>query len=67
MDRKRRNKELYKCIMTNTSATWQQAAHNAYKLSPRARHANYLNGKKWRIFWKNDEENGALADFFLQE
>ena len=27
------NKRLYKCIMANTSAVWQQAAHTTHQLS----------------------------------
>ena len=35
MDRhnvKKKKKKLYKCIMANTSAVWQQAAHTTYQL-----------------------------------
>ena len=62
-------KMLYKCIMANTSAIWQQAAHTTYQLSSpscstRATPKSLtLNEKYLRVFWrKKNQENGPLAE-----
>ena len=61
MDRSNGEK-VYKCIMTNTSAIWQQAAHITYQLSSlTAQQERYK--KCLRVFWKKrQEKNGPLAE-----
>ena len=47
----------YKCIMANTSAIWQQAAHTTYQLSSPScstraiQKSLTLNEKYLRVFW----------------
>ena len=59
---------LYNCIMANTSAIWQQAAHTTYELlspscSTRAIQKILTLIKKYlRVFWKKSQENGPLAE-----
>ena len=63
MDRNKKQTKkqmLYQCIIANTSAIWQQAAHTTYQLSSpscstRAIQKKIyipLNKKKLRIFWR---------------
>ena len=58
----------YKCIMANTSAIWQQAAHTTYQLSSPScstraiQKSLTLNEKYLRVFWKKSWENGQLAE-----
>ena len=69
MDRKneRLQKTLYKCIMANTSAIWQQAAYinilstNYHLTAAHQKPYNlqkglFLNEQCWRIFWKKSGE-----------
>ena len=49
---------IYKCVMANTSAIWQQAAHTTYQLSSPScstraiQKSPTLNEKYLRVFWK---------------
>ena len=60
--------DIYKCIMANTSATWQQAAHTTYQLSSPScstqaiQKSQTRNKKILRVFWKKSQENGPLAE-----
>ena len=70
MDRPNINfkKMLYKRIMANTSAIWQQAAHTTYQLSSPScstraiQKSLTLNEKYLTVFWKQSQENGPLAE-----
>ena len=60
---------LYNCIVANTSAMWQQAAHTTYQLSSPScltraiQKSLTLNEKYLRVFWrKKSQENGPLAE-----
>ena len=59
---------LYKCIMANNSAIWQQAAHTTYQLSypscsTRAiRKSPTLNKTYIKVFGGKSQENGPLAE-----
>ena len=59
---------LYKCIMANTSAIWQQAVHTTYQLSSPScstraiQKSLTLNEKYLKVFWKKSQENGPLAE-----
>ena len=63
-------KMLYKCIMANTSATWQQAAHTTYQrsspsCSTRATIKNKTKKvltKKFESFLEKNPENGPHAN-----
>ena len=48
-------KILYKCIMANTSAIWQLAAHTTYQLSSPS-YSTKSHTKKPNLFWKAKEE-----------
>ena len=64
---------LYKCIMANTSAIWQQAAHTTYELSSPScstrtiQKSLPLNGKYLRIFWNKSQENGPFQKNYKTE
>ena len=77
MDRNYKNiKTLYKCIMANASAIWQQAALTTYQLSSPSCSTSYtknllnklykkrltLNGKMFESFLEKSQENGPLAE-----
>ena len=58
---------LYKCIMANTSAIWQQAAHTTYQLSfpscsTRAIQKSLTLTKIFESFLEKGQENGPLAE-----
>ena len=54
--------------MANTSAIWQQASHTTYQLSSPScstraiQKSLTLNEKYLRVFWKQSQENGPLAE-----
>ena len=66
--KKKKKKKLFKCIVANTSAIWQQAAHSTYQLSSPScstiaiQKSLTLNEKYLRVFWKKGQENGPLAE-----
>ena len=54
-------KLLYKCIMANTSAIWQQAAHTTYKLSSpscstRAIQKSLTHSEKYQSFLERERK-----------
>ena len=58
---------IYKRIMANTSAIWQQAAHTTYQLSSpscstRAIQKSLTFNKKYLSFLEKSQENGRLAE-----
>ena len=58
--------QLYKCIMTNTSAIWQQAAHTTYQISSpscstRTIQKSLTLNEKYLIFLEK-KENAPLAE-----
>ena len=58
---------LYKYIMANTSALWQQAAHTTYQLSSsrcsaRAIQKSLTLNEKYLCFLEKSQENGPLAE-----
>ena len=58
---------LYKCIMANTSAIWQQAAPTTYQLSSpscstRAIQKRLTLNEKKLSFLEKGQENGPLAE-----
>ena len=61
---------IYKCIMANTSAIWQQVAHTTYQLSSLRCSARNIqkslthNKTTSRVFWKKSQENGPLAEIW---
>ena len=73
----KKKKKLYKCIMANTSAIWQQAAHTTYQLSSPScstgaiqkgltgneKYLSFLEReKKEKRKRKKSQENGPLAE-----
>ena len=59
-----KKRKLYKCIMANTSAIWQQAAHTTYQLSSPSYSTRAikiktkkltLNEKCLRVTWRKKE------------
>ena len=58
---------LYKCIMANTSAIWQQVAHTTYQLSSpscstRAIQKSLTLNAKYLSFLEKSQKNGPLAE-----
>ena len=58
---------LYKCIMANTSAIWQQTADTTYQLSSpscstRAIQKSPTLNAKYLSFLEKSQENGPLAE-----
>ena len=65
---KKKKNQLHKCIMANTSAIRQQAAHTTYQLSSPScltraiQKSLTLHEKCCRMFWEKSWENGPLAE-----